>query len=300
MAKQAEHLVMPMFARCSQPVLPVVDSMGECIFDPVFAQKNHTTPCCEMFHIIKGQVQLIIGKSRVKAGAGDTLLIPTQVLHRDEFDPKEGLKVFMVFFSWQAEKEYFSCVNNALLQKLPRTVKMDVSRMFDRLRLDRLVDDNVHRLLVRSRVLTILLFLLQECIRLRQRARIHHRDLSGVQRRQSLMLRAKEYVEAHFLEPVSLNDIARALRVSPFYLSHVFGRESDFSLFNYLTAMRMKRAKELLAEGRMNVSETARMVGYDNSHYFAKVFRQHFGHAPIRTPNTAFEPFTRRAREYPK
>ena len=57
--------------------LPVIDSMGQLIFDPVFAQKKHTTPCCEMFHIIKGRVRLIMGNSRVEAVAGDTLLIPT-------------------------------------------------------------------------------------------------------------------------------------------------------------------------------------------------------------------------------
>ena len=99
---------------------------------------------------------------------------------------------------------------------------------------------------------------------------------------------------------MSLNDIARALRVSPFYLSHVFGKESDFSLFNYLTALRMNRAKELLAEGKLNVAEAASMVGYDNTHYFAKIFRQHFGHAPILTPHAALTPLARRATEYPK
>jgi len=274
--------------------------MGRLLFDPIYAQKDHVTPCCEMFHIIKGRVGLALGNSRVEAAAGDTLLIPAKAPHRDEFDLKEGLEVFMVFFSWQAEREYFSYVNNALLQRLPRTAKLDAARMFDRLRLDRSVDDDSHRLLVRSRVLTILLFFLQECVRLRQKARNRQRESSGRQRRQTLMLRAKEYLETHFHEPISLSDIARALRVSPFYLSHVFGKESDFSLFNYLTALRMNRARELLAEGKLNVSEAASRVGYDNTNYFAKVFRQHFGHAPIGTLNRKLDPFTRRATEYPK
>lgn len=280
--------------------MPVVDSMGHLLFDPIFAQKTHTTPCCEMFHIIKGRVRLVLGNRKVNAAAGDTLLIPAQAPHRDEFDLKEGLKVFMVFFSWKAEKEYLAYVNNALLQKLPRPVKLDVARLFDRLALDRSVDDAVHRLLVRSRVLTILLFLLQECIRVRRATGVPCRALPGAQRRQSLLLRAKEYLEANFHEPVALADIARALRVSPFYLSHVFGKESDFSLFNYLTALRLHHARELLAEGKLNVSEVARRVGYDNSHYFAKVFRQHFGHPPISTVPKLLEPFTRRATEYPK
>ena len=281
--------------------LPVIDSMGQLIFDPVFAQKNHATPCCEMFHIIKGRVRLILGNSRVEAVAGDTLLIPTERLHRDEFDPDQRLEVFMVFFSWSAERDYFSYVNNARLQRLPSAMKVEVGRMFNHLRMDRLAeDDDVHRLLVRSRVLTLLMFLLQECIRGRHNRGRHQRQLSGLQRRQSLMFRAKAFLEAHFHEPLALNDIACVLKVSPFYLSHVFSKESDFSLFSYLTALRMNHANDLLAQGALNVAEVANAMGYDNSHYFSKIFRQYFGHAPISTVNTALDPFTRRATEYPK
>jgi len=281
--------------------LPVIDSMGQLIFDPVFAQKNHTTPCCEMFHIIKGRVRLIMGNSRVEAVAGDTLLIPAERLHRDEFDPGQRLEVFMVFFAWSAARDYFAYVNNARLQRLPAAMKVEVGRMFNHLRMDRLVeDDDVHRLLVRSRVLTLLMFLLRECIRGRHNRGRHQRQLSGLQRRQTLMLRAKAFLEAHFHEPLALNDIARVLKVSPFYLSHVFSKESDFSLFSYLTVLRMNRARELLAQGALNVAEVANAMGYDNSHYFSKIFRQHFGHAPISTVNTALDPFARRARELPK
>lgn len=280
--------------------LPAIDSIGQLIFDPVFAQKNHTTPCCEMFHVIKGQVRLIMGNSRVAAVAGDTLLIPTGRLHRDEFDPDQGLEVFMVFFTWGAERDYFAYVNNARLQRLPLAMKVEASRMFNHLRMDRWAeDDDVHRLLVRSRVLTLLMFLLQACMRGRHTRR-RQRQLSGLQRRQSLMLRAKAFLEAHFHEPLALNAIARALKVSPFHLSHVFSKESDFSLFSYLTALRMNRAKDLLAQGDLNVAEVANATGYDNSHYFSKIFRQHFGYAPISTVNTALDPFARRAKEYPK
>lgn len=281
--------------------LPAIDSMGHLIVDPIYAQHNHTTPCCEIFHITKGRLRLIMGKSHIEAVAGDTLLIPTGRLHRDEFDPDHRLEVFMVFFSWSAERDYFAYVNNDSLQSLPADIKMEVGRMFDHLRMDRLVeDDDVHRLLVRSKVLTLLMFLLQQCMRVRYNRGRHQRQLSGLQRRQSLMLRAKTFLEAHFNEPLALNDIARMLKVSPFYLSHVFSKESDFSLFAYLTALRMNHAKQLLAQGALNVAEVANAVGYDNSQYFAKVFRQHFGHPPISTVNAALDPFTRRATEYPK
>lgn len=94
------------------------------------------------------------------------------------------------------------------------------------------------------------------------------------------MLQARRYLNQHFTSPVSLDDIARELDVSAYYLSHVFSEENDFSLFTYLTGLRMERARELLQNGQYNVSEVSRAVGYENANYFAKVFRKHFGRPP--------------------
>ncbi len=279
--------------------LPVVDSMGQLIFDPVYSQKDHTTPCCEMFHVIKGRVTLISGRGRVEAVSGDTLLVPTGEWHRDDFDASEGLEVFMVFFSWNEERAFFSRVTNARLRRLPLAAKSEISRMFNHLRMDRAADDDFHRLFVRSQILSLLLYLLRECSMGGRKAARSAGSPVAV-RRQGLMLRAKSYIEAHYSEPLALDDIARELKVSPFHLSHVFSRESDFSLFEYLTGLRMNRAKELLSAGSMNVAEAARAVGYENCRYFAKIFRQRFGHAPIGTPARESDPFFIRAKEYPK
>jgi AraC-like DNA-binding protein len=103
------------------------------------------------------------------------------------------------------------------------------------------------------------------------------------------MLQARQYLEAHFAEPLSLEGIAAALGVSAYYLSHVFSEENDFTLFASLTHLRMEKARALLQDGQMTVAEVARAVGYDNSNYFSKAFRRHFGVAPraavvFRTP----------------
>ena len=94
------------------------------------------------------------------------------------------------------------------------------------------------------------------------------------------MQQARCYLQNHFTGPVCLDDIARALDISSYYLSRIFSEEHDFSLFTYLTALRMERARELLQTGHCNVSEAARAVGYENSNYFSKVFHKHFGRPP--------------------
>ncbi|MDD4538867.1 MAG: helix-turn-helix transcriptional regulator, partial [Lentisphaeria bacterium] len=77
-----------------------------------------------------------------------------------------------------------------------------------------------------------------------------------------------------------LEMLAEFLSVSPFFLSRVFNSESGFSLSEYLTMVRMNQAKTLLLDGRMNVSEIADAVGYEDSGYFSKVFKRHFGCSP--------------------
>ena len=87
------------------------------------------------------------------------------------------------------------------------------------------------------------------------------------------------------LEPAHapLDDIATHLGVSTYRLSHVFGQESDFTVSGYLTMLRMEKARAmLLAHSRCNVSEVARTVGYQDPHYFSRVFKKHYGQSPAK------------------
>ncbi|HRU05231.1 MAG TPA: helix-turn-helix domain-containing protein, partial [Candidatus Brocadiia bacterium] len=136
-------------------------------------------------------------------------------------------------------------------------------------------------LVARSRLHTILMILLREALRPAPSAEAEASDY-GARRRREIMTRARAYLEAHYRECVSLDDIADALSISPYYLSHVFSEESDFSLFEYLTSLRMAKAQDLLTQGGANISQVARAVGYESPNYFTKVFRKRFGAPPTR------------------
>lgn len=262
--------------------LPDVRVMGKTLFDPIWARRTHASPACELHYVVRGQVTVTLGRQRLHAGPGDVLLIPSGAPHRDVFDVAQGLEVFMVFFSWAAERAYFARVRPHLTLALSPVARREIARMFARLQADCGGGDEADRLVARARVLTILLVLLREAWRRRAGRRGERRAVYGQRRRQDLMLRAKAYLEQHLAEPITLDGMAAALRVSPFYLSHVFSEQSDFSLFAFLTALRMNQARVLLQEGRLNVAEIARAVGYDDANYFAKVFRRHCGAPPTR------------------
>jgi AraC-like DNA-binding protein len=260
--------------------LPEVRSMGLMIFDPIWAMKTHTSKNIELLHVVAGSFDLVTEKGRFSAGPGDTLLIPSNTPHRDEFDLSLGLHIYMVHLSWKGEAELARHLNARFWRSIPATTKSEIGKIIEHLQGDIRGDSEVDRLVIRTRVLEILLLLLRTALRQKDRKRSLLTEDFGKRHRRQLMLRAKAYLEHNYNKPVSLQEIARALRVSPFYLCHVFSEESDFSLFSYLTVLRMQKAKALLAAGGMNVAEVALAVGYENSNYFSKVFKRRLGVSP--------------------
>lgn len=89
------------------------------------------------------------------------------------------------------------------------------------------------------------------------------------------------FIHAHYMEELSLSDIAGYVNVVPTYLSGVFKRETGQTVNNYLVALRMRKAQELLASTNLKVAEVARAVGIRNTRYFSACFKKEVGQSPI-------------------
>ncbi len=114
--------------------LPIIHSMGNLIFDPVWAINYHVSGSCELLHVISGTVTLSMKNKKIKALPGNTLLIPFNTRHRDEFDFAEDLKVFMIQFRWKNETDLFSFVSSRALINLSEPKKESLSEMIHSLR----------------------------------------------------------------------------------------------------------------------------------------------------------------------
>lgn len=84
----------------------------------------------------------------------------------------------------------------------------------------------------------------------------------------------RDYIEGHYMEEIALQDAAEAMRYSEAYFCRIFKQCFDKSFVMYLTEFRVEKAKELLADVRINVKDISAQVGYHDSNYFAKVFKR--------------------------
>lgn len=95
------------------------------------------------------------------------------------------------------------------------------------------------------------------------------------------VMEALNYIAGHYNDPeVSVSSIARNLGVSESHLSHVFKKETSYTLTGYLTSYRMHKAMELLKDCRSRVYEVAEQVGYRDIAYFSGAFKKSVGMSP--------------------
>lgn len=92
--------------------------------------------------------------------------------------------------------------------------------------------------------------------------------------------KALRYLERNYRSTVRLEDVAEAVHVSPFYLSHMFKEKTGFTVLEYVTKLRVEKSKELLAYSDLSVAEVAGRVGYAKPGYFARVFKKWEGVTP--------------------
>jgi len=91
---------------------------------------------------------------------------------------------------------------------------------------------------------------------------------------------AIDYIEANYTEPMTLAQIAKAAHLSVSRLAHVFKEQMDLTIIDYLTSVRIERAKHLLLSTNWHCTEICSEVGYANQSYFTRAFKGAVGMTP--------------------
>jgi len=104
-------------------------------------------------------------------------------------------------------------------------------------------------------------------------------ELEG-QSRSEPVRQALRYAARNYSRPLTVEDAAREVFLSGSRFAHVFSEEMGVPFHHYLAALRISRAKSLLANSSMRVIDVAARCGFCNQNYFASVFKQKTGRTP--------------------
>ena len=84
----------------------------------------------------------------------------------------------------------------------------------------------------------------------------------------------RRYIDLHFKEALTLEQLAEEGHMNKFYLSHAFKREFGVSPINYMISKRIEESKYLLAETDLSMTQIAQLLGFSSLSYFSQVFRR--------------------------
>ena len=229
---------------------------------------NHT----ELFFIVSGKGQFLIQDQAFPVGVNNLVIINPNVLHTEaslnaqpleyivlgiggiELATNENSNGQFCILDHFESVEISSCLRNILREmELKNTGYEDICQAY--------MDILIIRLM-RNTAMTV---------------QTAHKVISG--NRQCAAV--KRYIDLHFKEPLSLEQLSNEAHMNKYYLSHAFKREYGVSPINYMIARRIDESKYLLAETDLSMSQIAQLLGFSSLSYFSQVFRKAHGASPM-------------------
>jgi AraC-like DNA-binding protein len=252
--------------------LPRIHAIGRSIFDPIWAEEEHTDFCSELIYVLRGQVTVKTSTYSITAQEGDVIYTAANTPHRDIFPSGSVFEVYLIQFLWDGEEALLKKTTPHQMAKAARNHHLQLAEDFTCLFRDFIAHRKFSQTLVQLRLLEIIYRMAQE--------EVDHEESSSTIRRHQIMQQAREIILQNFNRQISLDSIAEKLDISPYYLSRIFSEESGFTLCHYLTQVRLEKAVEWLNDSRRTISEIAYKTGFKDSHYFSRVFKAWFGCSP--------------------
>ncbi len=95
-----------------------------------------------------------------------------------------------------------------------------------------------------------------------------------------ILFKAMRYIKEHYMEKITIDDVALYAGISRSYLSTVFKKERGETITEYINRIRVEKSRELLKNPSLSLAEIADMAGYNDQSYFTKVFTKATGVSP--------------------
>lgn len=90
----------------------------------------------------------------------------------------------------------------------------------------------------------------------------------------------KNIIDDEYKSIENVSQISDKIYMSTSYVNHIFKKQEGITVFEYLVKVRMEKAKQMLADTNMKISEISMDLGYSSSAYFTTVFREYVGQTP--------------------
>ena len=238
----------------------------------------HWHNAIEFVFILKGGLEFGLNNSSFSAKAGDFVVINASVVH--SFMP---VSQDTDYYYLVANDDFFK-TNNLYSQgtHFDTIIKSEEAiELFRKITAEYECGDEYSNTAILSHLMSLFIYL----------GRNHatkSEDTPPAEEKKLKMVRgALVYLEEHYKEKLTIEEIADKLHYSKSYLSHTFKEITHYSLISYINLLRCQNATSLLLDGK-SVSESATESGFSDISYFTRVFKKTLGILPSQVEENVF------------
>lgn len=236
-----------------------------------FPTHNHKL-VSEVILVIKGEGVVIIAGERYPIQEGDLLVYNREVIHEEYSSHANPLATFYCGISHPEASALLSPERCPVMKT--KHYKPTIQALFDLLYVESREQQEHYRETTEHLLSSLYIWI--------QRLSQQNAAPAADQGSESLAIRIKEYLDLHYLQHLTLQDIAAAFHMNPYYISHVFHRQYADSPIHYILVRRMAEAKQLLVSTDMKISAIASLLGYENANYFTILFTRLMKESPTQ------------------
>lgn len=108
----------------------------------------------------------------------------------------------------------------------------------------------------------------------------NRRLVSAINYEKPVILKAKHYIQEHSGNPLTMEEVADHVALSPTYFSKLFKKETGMPFPEYVNRVRLERVKGLLLAGKSSIQANAHEAGFESISHFNRIFRKYVGKSP--------------------
>ena len=244
--------------------------------NPMNMRMSHCHNHYEIYYLVNGERKYFIENRIVDVKRGDIILIPKEVLHKTTSISSNDHERILINVSekWIPE-EVRACFDRYCLH-IPTMHIEYIENVFSQIEREYKLSDKFSEMLIRQLLFELLVFL----TRLDDSQTGNSSD-----GRQNTMEKAAQYICDNFHANLTLQTMAKEFSMNKEYFSLRFKQVTGFGFREYLNQVRVSNAVKLLSTTNLNITEIAYQCGYNDSNYFATVFKKLKGTTPKKYQN---------------
>lgn len=243
----------------------------------------HTHNCWELGYVVKGRgIWNLNGKDH-NISQGDLLITMPGDSHYESGSLDDSIEIF--FLNIRDDASFITAFNLPFdSSTLIRTQgKPEVEQILKNILIESLEEKKGYEYYVEAELVKLFVIIGRTAPG-EENAAVEDTSLSELihTKQLSTVSQIKQYLDQNLSKDISLTDISNRFFISPQHLIRLFKAVTGLAPKQYITQQKIEKAKELLCNTGMKVEQISDSLGYDNIHYFYRMFKKSTGQTPLQ------------------